>query len=408
MGFFAIFFSVSIVVIQCTSLLLNRDAHEWTFYLMKKTPDVPFLKEVNHLLQNSQNGDARDFDRLVSAMGPPHPTFSYSLSELGKQGGLQQNFSLRNKYDNIINTSIYRFDSSLSSKAQAACIQSTYENKNKNLPTYCILNMHSREIMTNVLRPINPHLLLLVLSIIHCIFCISKVKKTIWSTIVFHSKSNAYVNVQEPKLGIEHPNTISLPINASLFYILTLVVFIIEGNRNSVLVEYPTIILALVPILSNVWFIYWQISSEENHAWFVFSYIQTVVIPVAVLTFCIVGTRFWTDVLYHIVLLSCANHALYVSISSQDVVSVKLSQIICVSAPVLSLYLAWNQWGGMESWKYTMGLMGSSVLLTFLLYPIFFMTQNNGMKLFSKVLLLLCSSALISLVVNLGMFYEHT
>jgi hypothetical protein len=217
-------------------------------------------------------------------------------------------------------------------------------------------------------------------------------------------------NVQEEKMGIEHPNTISLPVNASIFYILLLVVFIIEYNRNAILVEYTTIILALVPILSSMWFVYWHSSSlAEDHDWFVFQYLQTIVIPVAVLTFCIVGTRFWTDVLYHIVLLTCANHALYVSISSQDVVSVKLSQIICVAAPILSLYLAWIQWGGMESWKYTMGLMGSSVLLIFLFYPFFFMldTQNHRMKLFSKISLLLCSSAIISLVVNLGMFYER-
>jgi hypothetical protein len=410
MGFFAIFFSVSIVVIQCTSLLLNRDAHEWTFFLMKKTPDVEYLKQVNQYLENSKNNNSHNFDRLALAMGTPHATFSYSLDDLSKFKSPQQNFSLKNKYNNVINTSIYQFDSSLSSQAQTACIQSTFQNKGNQLPTYCILNMHSREIMTNILRPINPHLLLLVLSIIHCIFCISKVKKTIWSTLVLHSKQNVMGNVQEEKMGIEHPNTISLPVNASIFYILLLVVFIIEYNRNTVLVEYTTIILALVPILSSMWFVYWHSSSlAEDHDWFVFQYLQTIVIPVAVLTFCIVGTRFWTDVLYHIVLLTCANHALYVSISSQDVVSVKLSQIICVAAPILSLYLAWIQWGGMESWKYTMGLMGSSVLLIFLFYPFFFMldTQNHRMKLFSKISLLLCSSAIISLVVNLGMFYER-
>lgn len=410
MGFFAIFFSVSIVVIQCTSLLLNRDAHEWTFFLMKKTPDVSYLKEVNKYLENSKNDISRqDFDRLMLSMGTPHATFSYSLDKLSTNKIPQQNFSVKNKFNNVINTSIYQFDSSLSSQAQTACIQTTYKKNEKKLPTYCILNMHSREVMSNILRPLNPHLLLLVLSVVHCIFCISKVKKTIWSTLVFHSKENAVVNFENQKMGIEHPNTISLPINASIFYVVLIAVFIIEYNRNTVLVEYPTIIIALAPILSSLWFIYWQSTHTEDHDWFVFHYLQTIVIPVAVLTFCIVGTRFWTDVLYHIVLLSCANHALYVSITSQDVISIKLSQIICVSAPLLSLYLAWTQWGGMESWKYTLGLMGSSVLLTFVLYPFFFMldAQDHRMKLFGKVSLLLCSSAIISLVVNLGMFYEH-
>ena len=95
MGFFAIIFSIVIILIQTTSLLLNRDAHHWNFSLLKKTINTTFLKDMNEYFKN-KNEQRTSLDLLEN--------FPYHANKINATEIVPTNY---NRYQNVLNTTIY-------------------------------------------------------------------------------------------------------------------------------------------------------------------------------------------------------------------------------------------------------------------------------------------------------------
>lgn len=410
MGFFAAMFSIIIVIIQTTSILMNRKAHEWTFPLLEATPNTTYLSQINNMFLGGN----------TSALDNRYYFFSDSnvLDDM-----IFNNKSQPHNYHRQLDSSIdmYLFNSTLSSKNQAVCIRTAWANGGHSFPTHCLMNTHMRQNINSILQSLNPHLLLLTICTIHAIMCISKLQKSIVWTKNEYSSAIEY-GLQNQQVGIEHPRSISLPMSASFLIVLLIIVYIIEGTKTSStqLVQYPTIVLTIFFLFQIAYFIYKHISQQksissqkENFLFFNICHLQCVAIPTAVLSITIVGARFWTDVLYSVVLLVVASHAFYISNESSDIISKKLSQMIYIASPTLCLYLAFMEWGGFDNWRYVIGLMGCTCLTPFFYFPFFLMTayldaeqKEKKLKYLSKISLLTSSAALMSLVVNLGMFYD--
>jgi len=401
MGFFAVIFSLIIVIIQSTSILVGREAHEWTFPLLKNTPNISYLKMINHLFSNTHNTSLHPLDSNAIY----HKDFS---NQFNFQHDIIANASAVNDTSDepYFDITLYIFNATTSSRGQALCLQSAWKDHSKtSFPIYCLLNSHLRYEIQRVLAEFNPHLILFTLSVIHAIFCIARVKRTVWSTL-------ANTNV---KLGLEQPHTISLPISTGVLYVFLIILFIIEGTKKSELVEYPTIILSIILLLSAVWFVYQFATRQDDYVWYNVFHMQLVGVPIAVLAIAVVGSRFWTDIVTHLALLTIATNIFGMSIHCSDEISKKVCEIIYVFLPIFCVYLAHLQWGNYDNWKYVIGLMGCASLLPFIVYPFFIQsmkresdeeTKEKRMKYFGKFSVLASSAALLSLVVNLAMFYE--
>lgn len=417
MGFFAVIFSLIIVIIQTTSILMGREAHEWTLPLLQVTPNTTYISQLNSLFENLDVPLNESAFPLLPLLNDPTDSNSSQPAQQDIQLWLQS----------IATATL----DAVHNLTQESCVQHALLSHNhgpkKQFPVECLINTHQKqEIKRLVNEEFNPHLILLTLCVTHAIFCISKIKKTVWSTT-----TTAY---GISPIGIQHPHSISLPLSATILYILLIIVFIIEGtrkNQGAELVQYPTILFAVVEMIGTSWFVYFMIkqnnkilapqeepgedvatSQESGSHWFNSNHLQFVGIPTALLAMVVVGIRFWNDALTHLVFLSVACNALYLDLKIQDLyITKKILQLLYIALPIYSIYTAHIQWGDSDNWRYVIGVMGIAAITPFWMHPwVNAESESNSAnyillpKHLSKYSMFASSAALLSLVINLAMF----
>jgi hypothetical protein len=159
--------------------------------------------------------------------------------------------------------------------------------------------------------------------------------------------------------------------------------------------------------------------TSTNHHWFNTFHLQLVAIPLSVLSIVTVGTRFWTEVVTHVMFLTVSCNALFMEHTTQDKFITKfIFRLIYTGIPLYCIVMAHSQWGNFDNWRYVVGLMGSfSTVATFWLSPWLIFTEDDKStskdtsyqftpKQIGKISLFATSASLLSLVVNLAMFYD--
>jgi len=401
MGLFAVIFSVIIVILQTSSVLMGRSAHEWSYPLLKVSPNTTYLAEVNKLFDSDTRQHKASNDSAVAAgnvlehlIEGEAPTSHIALAALPETWDPQINLSIH----------LYFQNASHAMESQAACLQAAWRNEHvSKFPTFCLFNIHTKQKIESILEDFNPHLILLILAILHSTLTMAKMNKLVWSSTKDEFKSG-----NQPQL-FQNPHQLSVPVSFAAYCLLVVIVYVIVNGRNSHLMQYPTIFVTIILLLFGVWFIVREKKFADNHLWFSMFYLHLVSVPTAVLSISLVGSRFWTDIVTHGLLLSVATNGLFLERNAKDFISQKLSQIIYFVIPLFSLYTAILQWGQNDNWKYTIGLMGCSSLLPFFIFPVFLGSmedQEKKYKYLSKMVLFTSSGALISLIINLAMFYD--
>lgn len=387
MGLFAVIFSVVIVIIQTSSILMERAAHDWSYPLLKVSSNTTYLREVNHLFHSKANHSAsqstQDLVNLVQGHG-----LSHHLENLERNHSNSAEISYLTR----------SFSEHPSIEAQALCLRGAWTSLKFNtssFPTFCLFNIHTKQKIESILADFNPHLILLILTVLHSTLTMAKMNKLVWST----SKTFESYN-------FENPHKLSVPVSFAAYCLLVIIVYVIVDGRNKNLMQYPTIILTIVLLVCGIWFIVREKHFQEDHGWFCTFYLHLVSIPTAVLSISLVGSRFWTDVVIHCILLCVAANILALERKVTDFISKKLCTLLYFFIPLFCLYMAHLQWGSNDNWKYSIGIMGCASLLPFFVYPIF-MTQEYEKrdKHLSKIILFTSSGALVSLVINLAMFH---
>jgi hypothetical protein len=381
MGMFAVIFSIVIVIIQTSSILMDRSAHDWSYPLLKVSPNSTYLAEVNKLFHSKSQSNSTALLDFVQGI-VPHV----------KKDQLTQN-------DSIVTVDLYAEHLS-SLDTQAACLHAAWKNTPalSKFPTFCLFNIHTKQKIDSILADFNPHLMLLVLAVLHSTLIMSKMNKIVWTTLKPGSNTS---------FDFENPHKFSVPISFAAFCLVIIIVYVIVDGRKHDLVQYPTIIATVILLMLGIWFLVREKAFKDDHLWFCVFHLHLVSIPTAVLAISLVGSRFWTDIVAHIVLLSVAANVLILEKRASDLISRKLCQLLYFFIPLFCLYMAHLQWGANDNWKYSIGIMGSASLLPFFIFPVFINDENDSDKSYkhlSKIILFTSSGALVSLIINLAMF----
>lgn len=390
MGLFSIFFSVVIVIIQATSLLLQRDAHKWTFSLVKNEPNISHFKDI-HDTMLVYNTKLPLITRLANYSDHiPNEQLSVNLLEM--------------KMMSLNNTSLNSTSKYYATGKQLACIQMHWRDKPAldKIPVHCFFNTHFNQIIEPILKPINPHIILFVICCINAIFCLSKLK----SKADLKSKETTAI---ENDWSIEPavPFYMSLNYVSGILLLLVFVVFVIHGVEDIEFVEYPTIILSLMLILFTIWYVMKIQTYKEDTEWINAFHMQSTAVPLATLTLGTLGTRVWSDLFLHFCLLNAAVNILWLENHFTHITSKKVCQFLSITLPIFSLYLAHLQWGKFDNWKYAITIMSFICFLPFLLY-LLITTSDGGknLKAYGKMTTFFISSALITVVINFAVFEE--
>ena len=351
MGQFVVAFSFLVVILQATTMLLERSASTWSFFLLQAVPN------------------------LLA------PNMSLTLSQ-------QECFSS----STIIITSVQNDNASSNASTNNNNRSTVVINNNATQNALCLLQTHAPHQISTVLKEWNPHAILLTLCGIQLLICIAKTQ---------HSREI------KPSQGTDDAPLIHFPFyyGVGLLTILLLVILIITGLKHADLVQYPTIIAIIVLLLCIIWYAKTFDGRAEDMAWNLAFHMQVVSVPLAVLSISTLGARLWIDVLTHAVLLSAAANCLWLQSSDAHPWSLQIIRIVTLLLPTLSLILAHLQWGYADNWLYAVALMGCAGLLPLYVFTVIVpeADERRNEKVKLRMAHLCTGGALLSVVVNLGM-----
>ena len=385
MGMLIVLFSMAVVIIQATSMLLDRPAHKWTFWMLHAHSNITNLQAL-----------------LVE---PPPPPFFYSDLLNNFTYYMHDNNASAAKYNN---ESRQRFQAYLAGapeeiRSQAACIQGAWQHliKPSEIIHYCTFNRHLSHTISPFMEPLNPHLILLTLCCIHSIFCISR------------THINYQERARQKDTSTPHKKMlISLEYITGIYVVLISIVAVLQGLKDVNLVKYPTILIVAMLLGFCILYVVRFPYRSQDIIWGVSTHLQLVAVPLAVLAISTMGVRLWTDVLGHIELLNAAVYCMWLQCNVKSIASQRICHLLVFFLPLLSLYLAHIQWGQYDDWRYVIGTMACGGLAPFLLITLLFHITSSAPeedkksteKLFNKVSIMCSGAAILTLVINLAIF----
>jgi hypothetical protein len=431
MGLFVIIFSIAVVIIQATSMLLGRDANKWSFWLLESSPNITHIPDIE-LIFKAINDDYKNYNNNnMPYIGQPNSSNIMNHSANSSVLNRDSNNISTLSADSTLQLIFYLFGNSSASKEMLFCIQSSWTNiKSSSFPVNCFFNNHFEQTITTVVEPWNPHLILLTLCCIQTIVCISRIqhkRETILT--VSNNNSNGSGDTRTSSVGdgyVPYYNHLHLPLSYAIAIVglLITIIAILQGLKDVNLVQYPTILTMVFLLGSCIWYIILFDKFGHDITWAISFHLQLVSVPLAVLAIATMGARMWVDVLGHVMLLSSGVNCMWLQSTTQNISARRVSHLLTIFLPTLSIYLAHMQWGPFDDWRYVIAMMACGSLAPLYFMAILFNTpdndfSNNGRsngvksysadtinqnKIFNKITFLCTNAALLSMVVNLALF----
>ena len=228
---------------------------------------------------------------------------------------------------------------------------------------------------TEVLAPWNPHLIVLALCLLQCLFALERVNKRYSA----------------------HP--LSATGGGVVLTLILIAAAIVQGIRDTDLVHYPTMIVVGLLWLHGAWAV---AASMENQASLFFDYTRAVAAPLAVLSSMLFGTRVWADALSHWALLQIAVTLGWLQVRACD------ARLLCRAALVLFLLLpiasAVASTGRDDQWRYVALLAGSVGLLPLLAVGTLLSQPTVPHRALAGYVLIANNAALLAVVATLANF----
>ena len=160
----------------------------------------------------------------------------------------------------------------------------------------------------------------------------------------------------------------SAPVYASpILLLLVFVAAVIEGLRDSALMQYPTIVVLVAAALAGVWSM-----RGRDARWRMAAHLQIVCVPVAVLGMAVAGgARLWSDALSYFVLLSAAVNCLWVQNTLRSTPALGLCRAFTIALTLLSLRIADDGFGAYDMWRYPIAYVACAGLAPLVLLSLF-------------------------------------
>jgi hypothetical protein len=233
--------------------------------------------------------------------------------------------------------------------------------------------------LTPVLAPWNPHLIILALSSLQCLFALARV--------------NARYSAQQQA----HP----IPISGAgvVLSIILLAASILQGVHSSDLVHYPTMLVVAGLWFYGLWFV---VSSHGLSPVTLFhDYTRTVSIPTAVIAGMVFGSRMWADALSHWVLLQIAATVGWCLLMSSGGV---LKRTVVAAFVLMPTLVVVSSTGRDDQWRYASILVSSVGLLPLLAMSTVGFAQTTPPRTIAGLVLIANNAALLSIIAVLANF----
>ena len=428
MGLFVIIFSIAVVIIQATSMLLGRDANKWSFWLLESSPNITHIPDID-LIFKAINDDYKSYNNNMPYIEQT-TNVSNNMSHTQNNSNHNNNINSTLSADSTLQLIFYLFGNGSASKEMLFCIQSSWTNiKSHSFPVNCFFNNHFEQAITTVVEPWNPHLILLTLCCIQTIVCISRIQHKRETILIASKNSSSGTNNETSSSNnssyVPYYNHLHLPLSYAVVIVTLLIsiIAILQGLKDVNLVQYPTIITMVLLLGGCIWYIILFDKFGHDITWAISFHLQLVSVPLAVLAIATMGARMWVDVLGHIMLLSSAVNCMWLQSTTQNISARRVSHLLTIFLPTLSIYLAHMQWGPFDDWRYVIAMMACGSLAPLYFMAILFNTPDNDFsqgksngvksyssdtisqnKIFNKITFLCTNAALLSMVVNLALF----
>ena len=357
MGLFTLCVSTAIVVFQATNILIDRNESAWSFPLVQGASGIqrwrPDLESIiasnttswgfNHSNQfhNHTDGDESE----------PHTLL------IGK---------VTNSVLCLQAVSLLTDDHYL----LAERVRLAYN---------CITRIHTPRVATRVIDEFNPHLILFCLACLHCVMCLARVE---YIQKREYGKNRAGTANGDEEGGVAYerrilPVALNMPLWAAGVILLLLLAACCarQAIHSLELLRYPTILSLILILVCGIYYTFVRSDCAPDMAWELTFHLQTVAVPLAILSCAVYGNRQWPDLLSHLFLLSVAVNLLWTQMTFKQV-PVWITRALVVGLTTLFFHATHMQFGPFDSWRYVSAYIGCIGLAP--LYVLSLMNMNGN------------------------------
>ena len=350
MGFFTLSVACALVVLQCTTIVLQRDPSAWSFSFVSAAPDA------------SEWSAQLPWAAASSAQSNNSSSSSSSSSS--------SNVLLVQVRENDALLCLRLF---VSNRSSSSGQQSTAAS--------CLLRAHSPAAVTAVLAPWNPHILLLALCALQTLYALGRVLRR-----------------GPARIGSVDPRTTLLGAGAVLTALLA-AALAVQGVHDADLARYPTLIAVGVLWLAGLRFALTESPGLPPPSSVPSAAVATVAAPLAVLVTALLGPRLWSDALAQGCVLAAACCALSASGAAEEGAFIGRQKGAAALLVLVFAGAAAACTGPFDSWRYIVILVACVGLLPLL--PVVGDTRRSSS---GGIALMANNAALIGTVVTLASF----
>jgi hypothetical protein len=327
MGLFTFCVSATLVILQATTILLDRPESAWTFNLVHVSMDVhewkPSLDRIlssgDPLLspeESSDGGSGAGANRTLLIAKQAGPLLCLqAVSERLLQGSKSQNAGSVNASDPV----------AILHRARLAY--------------GCILHSPPPRAPSEVLDAFNPHLLLLTLCCMQLMVALGRID---------------YAHDHAPTPASIMLMALNIPLYSAgvALCLLLLAACAVQGVHDASLLRYPTLLVIALYVAMGAVYALAVPQHNPDFAWELIFHLQAVAVPTAVLAFAVYGTRQWTDLFCYILVLCAAVNLLWLQLQADEHAPVLVVRLVILGLLATVLHTVHVSFGPYDDWRY--------------------------------------------------------
>jgi hypothetical protein len=416
MGLFTLLVSAILVIVQFTSIILDRSETTWGFYFLHARPDVAYWRAaLDRILSSNATAPSHLLTATTSNFYWVHGLHASNTSKnttnssanssvahwppLARANGTWHHRNIDINSSSMITTSINLTKITGKRSGILLCLQAAAMDDTLLLAAeapprrayQCLLRSHTPQIGVDVLDIFNPHLMLLAICCLQFLVCLGRVE---------YKRVHAVPTVDD----LVRLTSLHMPLwgTGVIMLLLLLSACALQIVHSADLLRYPTILFLVTWIILAGIYVHTHGADEADLPWELAFHLQAVAVPTALLAYAVFGTRLWADLLSQALLLSAAVNLLWLQLHNHT--PIWLARVMIVSLLAISLHAMQLQFGPFDTWRYAITFMACLGLA-----PLFFLSLTTAdsttwqtRKQYHSFSLMASNAALLCLIVSLS------
>jgi hypothetical protein len=323
MGLFTFCVAASLVILQATTILLDRPESAWTFNLVHASMDAhewkPSLDRIlvsgDPRLSPEEEAEGATTNRtlLIAKQAGPLLCLQAVSARLLQRASSNNNSSSSNNVSDLVHRARLAYG--------------------------CILHSPPPRAPSEVLDAFNPHLLLLTLCCMQLMVALGRID---------------YAHDHAPTPASIMLMALNIPLYSAgvALCLLLVAACAVQAVHDATLLRYPTLLIITLYVAMGAVYALAVPQHNPDFRWELIFHLQAVAVPTAVLAFAVYGTRQWIDLFCYILVLCAAVNLLWLQLQAEEHAPVLVARLLSLGLLATVLHAVHTSFGPYDDWRY--------------------------------------------------------